>query len=172
LKGSAPTNNGPFVSGDYNRKTGLVGNGTTKFLNSNRNNNADPQNSKHNAVFISTLGTGPAVGITTPTTGIDSISSAATRNRNATPDFFTAVAGFCGTNRDNSSSYTRRNNNTNTTLTRSSETVGGGNILIFNYGTTGADHRISFYSIGEALDLALLDARVTTLINDIGVAIP
>jgi hypothetical protein len=49
LKGSAPTNNGPFVSGDYDRKTGLAGNGTTKFLNSNRNNNADPQNSNHKA---------------------------------------------------------------------------------------------------------------------------
>jgi hypothetical protein len=35
-----------FVDGDYNRKTGLVGDGSTKYLDSNRNNNADPQNSK------------------------------------------------------------------------------------------------------------------------------
>jgi hypothetical protein len=34
LKGTAPTNFN-FVSGDYNRQTGLVGNGTTKHLNSN-----------------------------------------------------------------------------------------------------------------------------------------
>jgi hypothetical protein len=29
----------------YNRKTGLLGHGTTKYLDSNRNNDADPQNS-------------------------------------------------------------------------------------------------------------------------------
>ena len=34
LVGTAPTNFN-FVSGDYNRKTGLVGNGTNKYLNSN-----------------------------------------------------------------------------------------------------------------------------------------
>ena len=34
LVGTAPTNNN-FVSGDYNRKTGLVGDGSTKYLNSN-----------------------------------------------------------------------------------------------------------------------------------------
>jgi len=32
--------------------------------------------------------------------------------------------------------------------------------------------RLAFYSIGESLDLALLDARVTTLINAIDAAIP
>jgi hypothetical protein len=31
---------------------------------------------------------------------------------------------------------------------------------------------VAFYSIGESLDLALLDARVTDLINAFGVAIP
>ena len=34
LVGAAPTNNN-FVSGDYNRKTGLIGDGSTKYLNSN-----------------------------------------------------------------------------------------------------------------------------------------
>jgi hypothetical protein len=32
--------------------------------------------------------------------------------------------------------------------------------------------RLAFYSIGESLDLDLLDNRVTTLINAFGVAIP
>jgi hypothetical protein len=31
------------IGTDYDRKTGLVGNGSTKYLDSNRNNNADPQ---------------------------------------------------------------------------------------------------------------------------------
>jgi hypothetical protein len=41
LAGTAPTSFN-FVDGDYNRKTGLVGDGSTKYLDSNRNNNADP----------------------------------------------------------------------------------------------------------------------------------
>jgi hypothetical protein len=32
--------------------------------------------------------------------------------------------------------------------------------------------RLAFYSIGESLNLALLDARVTTLINTFGAVIP
>jgi hypothetical protein len=50
LVGSAPTNNN-FVPGDYNRKTGLKGDGTNKNITTNRLNNADPQNSKHIAVY-------------------------------------------------------------------------------------------------------------------------
>jgi hypothetical protein len=38
--------------------------------------------------------------------------------------------------------------------------------------TSISDARIAFYSIGESLDLALLDVRVTDLITAIGVAIP
>jgi hypothetical protein len=32
--------------------------------------------------------------------------------------------------------------------------------------------RLAFYSIGESLNLALLDARVTALVNALAVAIP
>jgi hypothetical protein len=35
-----------------------------------------------------------------------------------------------------------------------------------------ADARLAFYSIGESLDLALLDTRVSALITAIGAAIP
>ena len=41
LKGAAPTNSG-FVSGDYARKTGLSGNGSSKYLNSNILQNSLP----------------------------------------------------------------------------------------------------------------------------------
>jgi hypothetical protein len=46
LAGTAPTNNN-FVDADYNRETGLVGNGSTKYLDSNRAENADPQMTMH-----------------------------------------------------------------------------------------------------------------------------
>ena len=35
-----------------------------------------------------------------------------------------------------------------------------------------SDARLAFYSIGESLDLAILDARVTALINAYAAAIP
>jgi hypothetical protein len=50
LVGMAPTN-ANFVPSDYNRKTGLKGDGTNKNITTNRLNNADPQNSKHIAVY-------------------------------------------------------------------------------------------------------------------------
>ena len=53
LVGPAPTNNGPFVSADYNRKTGLVGNGTTKYLESGIFPADLPQTSTHMAFYAS-----------------------------------------------------------------------------------------------------------------------
>jgi len=46
LVGAPPTNNN-FIANDYNREIGLKGNGIDKYLNTNRQNNIDPQNSKH-----------------------------------------------------------------------------------------------------------------------------
>ena len=56
LVGPAPTNNN-FVAGDYDRETGLVGDGSTKYLDSNRASNADPQDNIHQACFVSNLPT-------------------------------------------------------------------------------------------------------------------
>jgi len=48
------------------------------------------------------------------------------------------------------------------------------NVYVFSRESGGipTNARLTFYSIGESLDLAKLDARVTDLINAIGVAIP
>jgi hypothetical protein len=172
LKGSAPTNVGPFVSGDYDRKTGLVGNGTTKSLNSNRNNNADPQNNNHNAVWISVGGTGPLLGPSGDfSTNQNSISLTATRNRSNTANLATISTGFVGMSRVIAGSYDRRNGGTTSIVTQSSGVPSSINISLFRFETVFGDHRISFYSIGESLNLALLDARVTTLINTFGAVI-
>jgi hypothetical protein len=64
LVGLAPVNNN-FVGGDYVRKTGIRGAGATKWLDIRRANNADLQNSKHIASYVSefeaTLGTFRAI---------------------------------------------------------------------------------------------------------------
>ena len=189
-----PTNvGGLFVSGDYNRKTGLVGNGSTKYLNSNRNNNADPQNSQHVVVYASTATTSAFgfrptyIGVGRNVNGITAISRDETNGqlftRNRSSDFNLlgggGDTGLIGANRSSSSDFVFRRSGSNTTYTRTSQTPHNGNLFIYAindngnaFGDSFINGRLAFYSIGESLDLALLDARVTTLINSFATSIP
>jgi len=173
LVGAAPTNFN-FVSGDYGRKTGLVGDGSTKYLNSNRDNNADPQNSNHNAVYVSTTGTGAVLAIVdgSGTPGNNIIGAFVIRNRTGTATSYTIATGLVGHSRSSSTSFVYRNNGANTTANTSSDTPQNGSMTVLRQATVYGTHRLAFYSIGESLDLALLDTRVTALINAIGAAIP
>jgi hypothetical protein len=181
LKGAAPTNFN-FVPGDYNRKTGLVGNGSTKHLNSNRNNNADPQNSKHLAVFQTSVATFDSLLIATLNnpgrsalisffaTGISQrINSDAIASNNGNG------VGFVGGVRTTSTATAARVNGTNFADTITSQTPTFQNIGVFGpavQATALTNARLAFYSIGEAINLVQLDTRVTNLINAINGAIP
>jgi hypothetical protein len=183
LVGTAPTNNN-FVSGDYNRKTGLIGDGSTKYLNSNRNNNTDPQDSSHNAAWLSQGATvsGGVIGTDTTGTGSNNMfyETGATglffRNRTSSLISFTGAipcpTGFIGHSRSAAASFLARANLSTITATRTSQIPYNGNISVFRRATAVTNARLAFYSIGESLDLALLDARVTALITAFGVAIP
>jgi hypothetical protein len=171
LVGAAPTNFN-FVSGDYNRRTGLLGNGTTKYLNTNRNNNADPQDSKHVAVFAPVLATGNlfnsgGAGVAGRTglarDGFSSVNNdTATFSNPGAPS-----AGFTGLSRSNASNYIRRTAGSNATVSVNSGAPNNNNIFIFARPASPVDSlsasRIGFYSIGENLNLAQLDSRVSTL---------
>jgi hypothetical protein len=188
LVGAAPTNF-DFVSGDYNRKTGLVGNGTTKYLNSNRNNNADPQNSNHNAVYVSVAGGAGAQRLIGGNSGtyqsgdnsipIGSDASAyflRSRTSSASQILTAPRLGLNAINRNSSSTYSYRLGNLSGTLSVNSQTSSSTLVRVFAGGSDSTvqnptDARLAFYSIGESLDLALLDARVTTLIQAIDAAI-
>jgi hypothetical protein len=186
LVGAAPTNNG-FVSGDYNRETGLVGNGSSKYLDSGRANNADPQNSQHMGVYVSTRG-GPAgslqgyIGdLTSGQNGSSYLYDEVTTSRTAaeTTGSLPVNSSFHGISRNASSSYLRRTNGTTTTITllATSETPTTGNIHVFRLNRTSGNflygaHRLAFYSIGESLTLASLDTRITTLMSALSAAIP
>jgi hypothetical protein len=191
LAGTAPTNvGGLFVSGDYNRKTGLVGDGSTKYLNSNRSNSADGQDNQHVAIYQTALGTIAAARLISgrdPSTSTGStqltdrefsqttINEAFSRfngsgvilARGVTPKFF-------GITRSASSGFTVRQSGIVTTVTATSATPNNTSITIFANPAPNSftDARLAFYSIGESLNLALLDARVTDLINAFAAAIP
>jgi hypothetical protein len=184
LVGPAPTNNN-FVSGDYNRKTGLVGDGSTKYLNSNRNNNADPQNSQHLSCYASTVGStnsmyvcsdGATAGHSNILQGANGQFFSRSRSSTGTSQGFAIAAGFCGISRSESASYTSRNGLSSLTINVQSAAPVSASIEVFRRSAPSntyayANARLAFYSIGESLDLALLDARVTTLINAFDAAI-
>jgi len=179
LVGTAPTN-ANFVSGDYNRKTGLVGNGSTKYLNSNRNNNADPQDNQHVAYYatnspansLAVIGAGEGNTGTTSILLLNNVIALRSRTSGSN-DFSASPTQFVGMSRSLSSSYTRRFSGASNTVSSTSQTPFNQNIIVFGRTTTNlGTPRLAFYSIGESLNLALLDARVTTLINAFAAAIP
>jgi hypothetical protein len=184
LVGGAPTNFN-FVSADYDRETGLVGDGSTKYLDSNRNNNADPQNDKHVSIFIQDRGisgggaryiaAGDSTGSDTFINNLSSSSIIHNVNSNNYDTTTYSGTGFTGITRNSSTTYVARINSNNQTFARTSGVPRSENIGLFGRGNglgPYSDARLSFYSIGESLDLALLDTRVSNLMTAIGAAIP
>lgn len=180
LKGSAPTNTN-FVSADYTRKDGLKGNGTDKVLNTNRNNNSDPQDSKHVSLWITeattvfSFGRMMAAGdstsadtyMVTANSGIGTYGVVVNNSTNSNVTQ-TSTTGFFGLNRSLSSEFIFRQETSETTVSRASGTPRNENIHFF--GRPGesplryTNPRIAFYSIGESLNMGLLRSRLSTLI--------
>jgi len=183
LAGTAPTKFGTAANWNYNRKTGLQGDGSTNYLDSNRNNNADPQNSNHNSVYVSTAqspgNTGFYIDSGSNGTGANNFGRSAVsgnlflRNRCDTGTTIAsgAAIGFMGHSRNQSNQYVFRVTGSNTTVNIASQLPANGTLTLFARTLFYSDARIAFYSIGESLDLALLDTRVSTLISDLGAAI-
>jgi hypothetical protein len=190
LVGTAPTNNN-FVTGDYNRKTGLVGNGTTKYLDSNRNNNADGQNDKHVSVWVDSVTTqlsdshiGSSVNNAGGTNIFRGTVSTNWRIHNSTGDSSVNVANasmtnFVGLSRSASNSLTYRAAGSTASAGFNSTTPENANILVFATNantlasvTNHADCRLRWYSIGSSMTLATLDSRLSTLFTAITAAIP
>jgi hypothetical protein len=181
LVGAAPTN-ANFVSGDYNRETGLLGNGSTKYLNANRNGNADPQDNVHQAIYLTA---GGSINIsrniigtsTSPQTYLSSGTSANLGSRCRTGGTYingsSTSVGFKGQARNIAASYILRVGGTNSTRAAASSGNPSANHFVFSIAASGSfDGRLSYYSIGESLNLALLDTRVSTLMTDLSAAIP
>ena len=184
LKGAAPTNFN-FVSADYNRTTGLKGDGATKYLNSNRNNNADPQNSSHLSVFSSEIGDGNriAIGNNTASGGSQILISTdfklSLRLKGetfvGTESTLQIEEGLTGASRNTSTEVNFRSGQISGSASNTSVTPSLGDIWLFwRSSETGlhSNARLSFYSIGEAIDLAALDTRVSALITALDGALP
>jgi hypothetical protein len=183
LVGTAPTNFN-FASGDYSRKTGLQG-GPSKYLNINRQVNADPQNNASLGVYYAAIA---AQGGNVREIGSVGEKKFVWGNALITPSLFGAInnsgfqsvspaismlgTGLKGGSRSNATNYQVRVNGTSYTVSATSEALGTGSMLLGDPALESSQHTRSFYWVGESLDLALLDARVTTLINAFAAAIP
>lgn len=179
LVGTAPS--GILITSvNYDRIMGIVGNGGDRRITTSRNNNSDPQNNNHNAVYItvpfSTAGVSYAeyiVSANASSTGANAWltfnSGLFVRNRRSLETLVGNItpSGLLGSSRSASASFTSRVNTTNSTLSQTSETPNSTEIYVGRY--TRA--RYGFYSVGEALDLARLETRVSGLMNAISGAL-
>jgi hypothetical protein len=183
LKGTAPTNYN-FVAGDYNRETGLVGTPAVSYLDSGLDMQDVPADSIHQSVYVTSAGTNTASYIGgvylnngAYLTEIQRTSTSLTfRNRKTTGFIATGnqdSTGFLGTSRGDSTQFEYRLNGSTGTQAATLGNPPNGDFSVFrrtNHTRTNA--RLSFYSIGESIDLEKLDNRVSTLMTDIGAAIP
>lgn len=181
LKGSAPTNvGGNFVSGDYDRKTGLVGDGSNKALTVNH---SQTRNEGHLAVQISTASTinnsiyiGDQFG---PNDTFQIFRSSTqlrlwfggTASNEINIDSPNAI-GLVGVSRPSSTNLSARVGGTTENQSRNTGINNPKGICgIFARSTSAStidgytNSRLSFYSIGDHIDLAKLDTRITNLIN-------
>jgi hypothetical protein len=189
LVGTAPTNVADgFVSGDYTRggaTPGLKGDGTS-YLDSGRAGDDDPLEDHHMACYAtetSSAATHTKMGAVQSATGAYELVRGADRSyfySRSSTFFFTGTGvgnqtGLYGYSRTGSTLNSRALG-VDYTATRAAVARAEINIFVFGYNDGSSlvepsQGRLAFYSIGEDLDLALLDARVTALVTAIGAAV-
>lgn len=159
-----------FTSSDYNILTGLKGDGSTKYVDTGRANDADPQDSQHLVVYVTTvqtagisnayMGAGGAVTGSSAFGRSDSLTAHIySRSRNNSAQNFNntaSAAGLVGMSRTGSSSYIIRAAQSQESETSTSQTPYSGNIYVFARESMGAagnfsDARIAFASVGEGV---------------------
>jgi hypothetical protein len=184
LVGAAPTNFN-FVSGDYNRKTGLVGDAATKYLRTSYSMTAANLNNAHLYAYASqinfaSLTNQHLIGGASPTelwfNGIAGATFFVYRANEGTGgvNMGTNAAGSYAWSRNSSALKTRLAAGNLSTSADASTGVAVGQVTVFarDGGFNAGGHRIAVFTCGESLNLALLDARVTALINTFAAVIP
>lgn len=198
LVGTAPTSYA-FASGDYNRVTGLKGDGATTYLDSGRAGDDDPQNDQHIAAWVSSPSSTGSLNLI----GTDGVLTAGGSNIYEDHPFASlsgasrgigggngfriagghTATGLKGLSRSSASSYVVRVGESNTPATVASQPPTSRNYFVFarNDATSPplfvSDATIAFYSIGTSLGtdpgdgLAALDTAVSNLITAIGNAL-
>jgi hypothetical protein len=166
-----------FVSGDHNPATGLIGDSSTKYINSNLNGDSFGQNDFSMSVFVHTAkATVPGIYIATGFAGAGSsiigrpnTENLNHRNRSSTATNAIGVGastGYIGSSRNNSANYAFRAAGTTISITQSSQTPFNGNVNIFRSAVSPfaySDGRLKAYHIGPAITQSVLEGLQDTL---------
>jgi hypothetical protein len=182
LVGNAPTNNN-FVSGDYSRKTGLLGDASSKYLLTAYNNVNFPTDNVHISCYVTqspslsatvfrtfvggASGIGGRIYLSCNTSGALALKNRSSATGGILITGEGTTTGFKGHSRNSATNTIIRSSQANTTNTTASTTLVSQAIGVFynGLGSQQSDARMSFYSLGTNIDLALLDARITTLMT-------
>ena len=180
LKGNTPTNEG-FIGADYDRKLGLLGNGTSKRIDTGYTGEALPADAGHLSVFITQASPNAGVdregflanGVVEELLLISVSFFARIHNSGGAAASVTPGVGFAGASRPNASSVNWRYSGQSGTRSITAVAPSPARLYAFSRGSIDySESRQSFYSLGNTLNLALLDARVSTLMSDLAAAIP
>lgn len=189
LKGKSGINYN-FISSDYNRASGLIGNGSTKYVDSNRSLNIEPSGNQHLAVYITQTGTplatqcyiGAGNQYLTGSSAIylsggslyqKSRASGLSNYQNYGPS-----TGLMAVSRYNTGVWVARNTNTSETAFVYVESgAQQANVYVFANNNTGigagaadgySDTRIAIYSIGTNINvLANYEKRIADYLSGI-----
>ena len=186
LRGGDPTAYNQ-VSGDYNRETGIIGNSSNKYIDTEFNDASTYRLDYHAGVFQNNTSQNAKLMARTASNNNNSVqirrnnpTNVTLHGRSATTDSggVDASPAFIIQSRDNASNFIVHNNGTGLTLTRAAQaSTSGVNYLINRVHASSATYgssRISFYTIGTALDatgLAKYESRVLALVAAIASAI-
>jgi hypothetical protein len=183
--GPTPTEFGTAGGWNYNRKTGLQGNGTDNYLLANYTYASTLRNNCHAAAWESgstTTGHYFGAGDGSASGTFIACLNKQSRHYNASTSTFSpatfGTTGFQGVSRSSASSYSYQSavGGTQTASIASAAITLPSFAVFARNRTTGQDSftnaRIAFYSFGESLTLSLLDTRVATLISAFAAAIP
>jgi hypothetical protein len=171
LKGSIAPTLVNFVSADYSRASGLLGDGVSKTVNLNINNTAfGTQNSKHAASWMTQISTVASQTITgNPIAGGTCLRTSAVttqilaRNNSSNNQIVAGnVAGFIGVNRSSASNQTLRADSVSSIAANNSALPGS--ISMYFMSQTGSINfyagRGAFLSFGGSVDLARYQTRL------------
>jgi hypothetical protein len=187
LKGPTPTGIN-LAAGDYNRETGIKGNGVDKAINTNRAGNADGQNSLHFAVYISEAHTGAANGAYIASGNLNQTSASGLfrggglgshtyRIRGQSIANATTPPGAFAGVRVDSTTAVLYGDSAATNTSATSVTAAATNWWVLGNNSTGTtnqfpcDGRVAFYSVGAAISSNSLLTRIATLYAAIGAAL-
>jgi hypothetical protein len=190
LRGDAPTAQGGWASGDYDRATGLTGDGNALYLDSNFPADSTDDDDHHIAVYVANGDSGSHIDIGyTTATSYSQIFSNASNNlilyylgRNSSIYSPSGIGqgnttGLIGLTSDSGSSFDFRFNQTAGTAPASaSQSLETLNYFVFarNNNETPdvySQSKLSFYSAGTSLDLAKLDTHISDYVTAIGAAL-